>query len=118
MQQVHDEPETLNTLEYASSDSDIDSGDDSDSQDEHHDSDRAEQNEDEEHDDHADLISPRIAFQRRRRLSTFESSDGVLDLESDTIGGSARSFGTVRTIDRNRYGSIRGARRVASGASV
>ncbi|KAH9939440.1 MFS general substrate transporter [Amylocystis lapponica] len=26
-----------------------------------------------------------------RRLSTFESSDGVLDLESDTIGGSARS---------------------------
>lgn len=29
---------------------------------------------------------------RRRRLSTYESSYGVLDLESDVIGGSARSI--------------------------
>ena len=29
---------------------------------------------------------------RRRRLSTYESSDGILDLESDIIGGSARSI--------------------------
>ncbi|KAH7911105.1 major facilitator superfamily domain-containing protein [Hygrophoropsis aurantiaca] len=27
---------------------------------------------------------------RRRRLSTFESTDGILDLESETVGGSAR----------------------------
>jgi hypothetical protein len=36
--------------------------------------------------------SPRANFQRsRRRLSTFESNDGGMDLESDVIGGSARS---------------------------
>ena len=29
---------------------------------------------------------------KRRRLSTFESNFGVMDLESDTIGGSARSI--------------------------
>lgn len=28
---------------------------------------------------------------KRRRLSTFEDLDGTHDLESDTIGGSARS---------------------------
>lgn len=31
-------------------------------------------------------------LRRPRRLSTYESHDGVLDLESDTIGGSARSY--------------------------
>ncbi|EJD06151.1 vacuolar amino acid permease [Fomitiporia mediterranea MF3/22] len=36
--------------------------------------------------------SPRKILSRHRRLSTFESSDGILDLESDDIGGSARSF--------------------------
>ena len=36
--------------------------------------------------------NPRVIYTRRRRLSTFESSDGIMDLESDIIGGSARSF--------------------------
>lgn len=33
-----------------------------------------------------------LDLRRPRRLSTYESQDGVLDLESDTIGGSARSY--------------------------
>jgi hypothetical protein len=32
---------------------------------------------------------------RRRRLSTYESSDSVLDLEDDEIGGSARPAGVL-----------------------
>lgn len=39
-------------------------------------------------DTHAPLPPPRS--QRRRRLSTYESAEGVLDLESPEIGGSAR----------------------------
>ena len=116
-QQLHDEPEAFNRLEYDSSDSDNDSDDDSHSQDGHHGG-QSQSDEDEASDVYGDLGSPRIAFQRRRRLSTFESNDGIMDLESDTIGGSARSFGTVMTIDRSRYGSIRGPRRGASGTSV
>lgn len=36
--------------------------------------------------------NPRVIYTKRRRLSTFESNDGIMDLESDVIGGSARSF--------------------------
>ncbi|KAF9060230.1 MFS general substrate transporter [Rhodocollybia butyracea] len=35
--------------------------------------------------------SPRSAMRHKRRLSTFESPDGVMDLESRRIGGSART---------------------------
>lgn len=41
-----------------------------------------------------------------RRLSTFESPDGVLDLESRRIGGSARSFETGSWSGRS--GSVSG----------
>ncbi|PCH38509.1 vacuolar amino acid permease [Wolfiporia cocos MD-104 SS10] len=34
---------------------------------------------------------------RPRRLSTYESSEGGMDLESDVIGGSARSYGSIRS---------------------
>ncbi|CCM04545.1 uncharacterized protein FIBRA_06726 [Fibroporia radiculosa] len=43
-------------------------------------------------DDDEDAIPPlRTRGPRPRRLSTYESSDGGMDLESDTIGGSARA---------------------------
>jgi len=38
------------------------------------------------------LERPRLIPFRRRRLSTYESNDGGMDLESDKIGGSARSL--------------------------
>lgn len=38
------------------------------------------------------LRRPRLVRPRRRRLSMYESSDGGMDLESDVIGGSARSI--------------------------
>jgi len=42
-----------------------------------------------EHDD--SVPPPRPTFRRgQRRLSTYESSDGIMDLEGDEIGGSAR----------------------------
>ena len=46
---------------------------------------------DDEHDEQEDVppIRPHT-FPRRRRLSTYESSDGVQDLEDPEIGGSAR----------------------------
>ncbi|TDL18944.1 MFS general substrate transporter [Rickenella mellea] len=40
-------------------------------------------------------LRPRPIFPRRR-LSTFESSEGGMDLEDETIGGSARSFTSTR----------------------
>lgn len=45
--------------------------------------------------DDEDLPPMRPAMpKRKRRLSTYESSEGGNDLESDTIGGSARPLGT------------------------
>lgn len=38
------------------------------------------------------LPRPRLINTKRRRLSLYESSDGGMDLESDKIGGSARSL--------------------------
>lgn len=35
---------------------------------------------------------------RNRRLSTYESIDGSMDLESDRIGGSARQSNGVRSV--------------------
>lgn len=49
-------------------------------------------------DDQASAVAPlrpRPIFPRRR-LSTFESSEGGMDLEDETIGGSARSFASTR----------------------
>ena len=41
----------------------------------------------------------------KRRLSTFESTDGGMDLESDVIGGSARSFSvSVGSLRRQYHG--------------
>ncbi|THH21242.1 hypothetical protein EUX98_g8426 [Antrodiella citrinella] len=46
----------------------------------------------ENNDEHDDNVPPpRPSIRRgRRRLSTYESSDGIMDLEGDDIGGSAR----------------------------
>ncbi|KLO19602.1 MFS general substrate transporter [Schizopora paradoxa] len=41
---------------------------------------------------HSTMPRPRLINTRRRRLSLYESSDGGMDLESDKIGGSARSL--------------------------
>lgn len=41
---------------------------------------------------HTTMQRPRLIASRRRRLSLYESSDGGMDLESDKIGGSARSL--------------------------
>lgn len=43
-----------------------------------------------EEEDHEPLPALRTQDRRPRRLSTYESSDGGMDLESDTIGGPAR----------------------------
>ena len=107
-QEVHEEPESFNNLEYCSSDEE-DEGSDHDQPDD-------DASEDEASDGQGPLRSPRIAFQHRRRLSTFESSEGGMDLESDVIGGSARSF-SYGTLPRG-YGSVRGPRRSRSGTSV
>ncbi|KAJ6509153.1 vacuolar amino acid permease [Mycena vitilis] len=40
--------------------------------------------------DDEDSLSQLAGRHRRRRLSTFESADGLMDLESDRVGGSAR----------------------------
>ncbi|KAJ7142080.1 vacuolar amino acid permease [Mycena crocata] len=42
-----------------------------------------------ERDDDSEATPP-VGWKHRRRLSTFESTDGFMDLESDRIGGSAR----------------------------
>ena len=45
----------------------------------------------EEEEEEAEPVSPLLVGRRpRRRLSTYESSDGGMDLEDDVIGGSAR----------------------------
>lgn len=41
-------------------------------------------------DEDVPAIRPPLTGKRRRRLSTYESSDGGMDLENDEIGGSAR----------------------------
>lgn len=47
-------------------------------------------------DDSAHAIRPPLRRgsqrQRRRRLSTYESADAMMDLEADDVGGSARSL--------------------------
>ncbi|PSR72113.1 hypothetical protein PHLCEN_2v12028 [Hermanssonia centrifuga] len=50
------------------------------------------------HEDDHDVVPPIRPPPRRRRLSTYESSDGGMDLESDDYGGSARP--------RSAYGSV------------
>lgn len=65
----------------------------------------------EDEDDHADLPPMRVTpIPRRRRLSTYESSDSILDLEDDEIGGSARP----RSVLRSYMGSPVLTRRSAS----
>ncbi|OCB89634.1 vacuolar amino acid permease [Sanghuangporus baumii] len=84
---------TDNPLEYCESEVEDDTRPSNEEETEAHDG--------EPHPLHSD---PRKIFSKRRRLSTFESNDGILDLESDIIGGSARSFdiSSVRTIGRRR----------------
>lgn len=51
-----------------------------------------------DHDDDEDNLPPIRPMQKRRRLSTYESSDGGMDLEGEEYGGSARPRSVPNTL--------------------
>ncbi len=53
---------------------------------------------DSNHDGDEDSLPPIRPMQKRRRLSTYESSDGGMDLEGEEYGGSARPRSIPNTL--------------------